>query len=147
MTIFNLVSLAVWGISNIYPSCMLRFKLFGLESSCLGRHTIENLCYPDSLHVVQLVMKETPQYHHYANLMELIWNYPSKEWTIYIHHIHRKRNPCINILTKLGANNSYHLVTFNKPLLCLSWWGCLKRVLFKDLESVWNTFQKLFFSF
>jgi len=126
MAIFNLISLAVW---RSLISFMLRFKLatqtrsfksgLGLESSCVGRRTIENLCYSDSLHVVQLVM-ETPRYHHYANIMELIRNYLAKEWTIYIHYILGEENSCADILAKLKSNNSYHLVTFNKPLPCLS---------------------------
>ncbi|AES67069.1 hypothetical protein MTR_2g086460 [Medicago truncatula] len=76
MTVFNLISLVEWG-SLI--SFMLRFRLFSLESSCVGRRTIENLCYYESLHVVQLIMKETLRFHHNANLLELNRNYLAKE--------------------------------------------------------------------
>lgn len=62
------------GISNI-----LHTEISSLESSCVGRRTIENLCYYDSLHVVQLVMKETLRFHHHANLLELNRDYLAKE--------------------------------------------------------------------
>jgi len=78
------------------------------------------MCFSDSLHVVQLVMKDISRFHHYANLLELIQNYLAKDWFIYIQHILREGNSCADILAKLGAKSSDHLVTFDEPLPCLS---------------------------
>jgi hypothetical protein len=47
----------------------------------------KNICSSDFFHVVQLVAKKTSTFHHYANILQLIWSYLFKNWSISIHHI------------------------------------------------------------
>jgi len=67
---------------------------------------IESSYATPTLHVVQLVMKETTRFHHYVNLLELIRMYLAKDWSISIHHILREGNSCADILAKMRANSS-----------------------------------------
>jgi len=78
------------------------------------------MCFSDSLHVVQLVAKETLRFHHYVNLLELIRSYLVKDWDISIHHILREGNSCADILAKKGANHMGPLVKVHEQLPCLS---------------------------
>jgi len=52
--------------------------------------------------------------------MQIFWNYLAKDWTVTIHHILQEGNSCGDVLAKLKANSSYHLITVNESPLCLS---------------------------
>jgi len=106
------------GISNILHA-EIQVLLSGLRL-CWETSYRKLMCFFDSLHVVQLVMEDILRFHHYANLLKLIHNYLAKDWFISIDHIFREGNSCVDILDKLGANSSDHLVILVEPLSCLS---------------------------
>jgi len=98
------------------------------------------MCYSDSLHVVQLVLKDTPRFHHYANILKLIRNYLAMDWTVTIHHILREGNSYADVLAKLGANSPDHLVTVNEPPSCLSFALMGDAFMFKvDFEKAYDS--------
>ncbi|XP_024626898.1 uncharacterized protein [Medicago truncatula] len=87
------------GISNI-----LHAEIQALLTSvklCWDAGYRKLICYSDSLHAVQLIMKETTKFHHYANILELIRMYLAKDWSISIHHIIREGNFRAGILAKI----------------------------------------------
>lgn len=111
------------------------------------------MCYSNSLHVGQLVSKNTSRFHHHANILEFLWNYLAKDWTVTIQHILWEGNSCADVLPKLGVDSSYHFITINEPPSCLSsaLMGFLRCVLYKDLvffflSSYLFSFPFLFFS-
>jgi len=88
------------GISNILHA-EIQALLTGIKL-CWKAGYIKLMCFSDSLHVVQLVMKNISRFHHYANLLELIQNYLAKGWFISIHHILREGNSDADILARGG---------------------------------------------
>jgi len=96
------------GISNILHA-EIQDLLTGVKL-CSDAGYRKLICCSDSLRVMQLVMKETTRFYHYANLLELLRMHLAKDWSISLYHILREGNSRVVILAKMRANRSNHLV-------------------------------------
>ena len=106
------------GLSNIFHA-EIQALLVGIRL-CWQAGYRQVMCFSNSLHVVQLVIEGTSQFHHYSNELEIIKDFMAKDWTISLHNTLREGNACADVLAKLGAINVDPLIMLQMPPSSLS---------------------------